>query len=79
MIVLALSAAAMLVVASLVGRALARARDEWSIEFVENPPKLQDAAARTVPRGPRWSVSNDRIVELIEGEMAVVEVVYSGN
>jgi hypothetical protein len=79
MIVLALSAAAMLVVASLTGRALAKARDEWSVEFVQDPPKLQDAANRVIPRGPRWSVPHDRTVAVIESEMATVEVVLSTN
>ena len=71
MIVLALAAAAaMLVVASLTGRALAKARDECSVEFVQDPPKLQGAAVRTIPRGPRWSVQSNRITDLLESEIS---------
>ena len=79
MIVLALSAAAMLVVASMTGRALAKARDEWSVEFVQDPPQLQDAAARTISRGPRWSVSNNRIANLIESEVSTAGANWRNN
>ena len=49
MVIVGLSFAAVLVLASLIGRSLARAREEWSVEF--HPPEVELPKPRNVARG----------------------------
>ena len=52
MIVLAFSVAAMLVTGSFVGRRLAHAREEWSVEF--RAPEQELTARSSIPGRARW-------------------------
>jgi hypothetical protein len=49
MIIVSLSVAAVLVIASLTGRCLARAREEWSVEF--HPPEVAFPKPHAAARG----------------------------
>jgi hypothetical protein len=88
MIVLAISAAAMLVVASLTGRALARARELYSVPFA--PADLSPAPTNRLGaalRGPalprsgssRWPSAERRVVELVPNEILAAQAACSNN
>ena len=49
MVIIGLSVAAVLVLASLIGRSLERAREEWSVEF--HPPEVELPKPHKVARG----------------------------
>ncbi len=85
MIVLAFSTAAMLVVASLTGRALARAREAYSVEFIPVATSRSTSRARPAMRGgnfsakgsPRWSADDTWLIDLIPNVLARDAVRYN--
>ena len=81
MIILALSTAAMLVVASFTGRALAKARERYSVEFVP-PTKAFHTVNRVnavLRNARRWTAEDTRLVDLMSFDVMAAGTPRSSN